>query len=319
MKQVSVATRVTHGYAAVITAAVLWGIGGVVVKMLLAGGVSPQVLVAVRMGGAAAIMWIVLAFRPQLLRVSGAQLRALISIGFLMAAGNYAQMLTIELTNVTVGVFSQFLGLSLLLLHARFSAGRPITPVRLTSMTLTLAGGYFLLTSNYRLAFGLRGMAAGLLNAVVYAVYVVLGDRQARWLSPWTMMTYAMTAGALIWSLWVPPWVAFGHHYSEDQWGLLAFITILASIAPFVLYFLSLKYIEAFQASLTNSLKPVVAAVGAYFLVGERLELMQMMGAVMVLAGVLLLQLSAAERQWAGQKAQAMAPSASGASGASGA
>jgi len=53
-----------------------------------------------------------------------------------------------------------------------------------------------------------------------------------------------------------------------------------------------MKYIEASKASITATLEPVVASLLAYLLLGEVMEWPQLVGAGLVLGGVVGLQFS---------------------------
>lgn len=316
MRNTTVAAKIARGYSAVLCAAVLWGIGSVVAKELLNAGLSAQVLMSVRMGGGGLVLAILLALRPELRRVKPTELAGLTLLGVLLALFNYTQALAIQLTNVATGVMMQFLGLVLVMLHARVALGRPITLLRLTCIVMALAGSYAMLTRGTELAFGIPGLLAGLANAASYSVYVIVADRQAKYLNPWTVLSYTMITAGLLFSLWVPPWAVVNGGYTLVQWGLFAYLVVPATVLSFLLYFLSLHYIEALQASMVVTLKPVVAAAGAHLLIGERLRAAQIVGAAMILASVVLLQASRAERRLSSRRVQEVEAHQVGAGGA---
>ncbi len=67
-------------------------------------------------------------------------------------------------------------------------------------------------------------------------------------------------------------------------------IATLGTVVPFGLFISGLKYLPPTQASIVSMLEPVVAAVAAYFLVGEVLLPPQLLGGALVVAGVLLVE-----------------------------
>ena len=67
-------------------------------------------------------------------------------------------------------------------------------------------------------------------------------------------------------------------------------VIVLGGVAPFLLYFGSLKHISATRASLVAMLEPVVASLVAYAWLGETFGAWQIVGGCVVLAALALAQ-----------------------------
>jgi drug/metabolite transporter (DMT)-like permease len=62
------------------------------------------------------------------------------------------------------------------------------------------------------------------------------------------------------------------------------------TLVGFALYTVSLGYLPVSVASLIATLEPVFTAIMAFFLLGERLSMVQVVGSLLILFGVLTLR-----------------------------
>ena len=74
-------------------------------------------------------------------------------------------------------------------------------------------------------------------------------------------------------------------------WGVLLLLAAGPTVAGFGLYNVSLSYLPSSVANLILTVEPVFTAVTAYFLLGERLNGMQIGGSVMILGGVAFMRI----------------------------
>jgi drug/metabolite transporter (DMT)-like permease len=61
-------------------------------------------------------------------------------------------------------------------------------------------------------------------------------------------------------------------------------------VVPFLLYTRAVQSLEAGRAALITTLEPVVAALLGYFVFGEALGILKIVGILLVAAGVLIVQ-----------------------------
>jgi drug/metabolite transporter (DMT)-like permease len=71
---------------------------------------------------------------------------------------------------------------------------------------------------------------------------------------------------------------------------LVAWVIVLGTIVPFILIVGSLNHIPATRAAIVAMLEPVVATFVAWVWLGETLAAVQLVGAAIVITGVLLAQ-----------------------------
>ncbi|MCB0654092.1 MAG: DMT family transporter [Saprospiraceae bacterium] len=77
--------------------------------------------------------------------------------------------------------------------------------------------------------------------------------------------------------------------FSARIYGLSLIMAIVATVIPTLLVSYGIRLIGAGNTALTSSIGPVSTLTLAYFLLGERLSLVQVLGSLLILAGVLYL------------------------------
>ena len=77
-----------------------------------------------------------------------------------------------------------------------------------------------------------------------------------------------------------------------DVWAHLLFLGLFCSALGYWFYAMALEDLGVAKAAIFINFIPVVSAIGAFFVLGERLKPLQWFGAALVLAGVYLTMLS---------------------------
>jgi drug/metabolite transporter (DMT)-like permease len=100
-----------------------------------------------------------------------------------------------------------------------------------------------------------------------------------------------MLTASVFWLLLNPPWRIFSVHYSSEQWLFLAFFAVVSMLIPFSFYFAGLKYLEPTRAIVASCLEPIFAILIAAVALHETVRSSQVVGMLMVLAGIVIVQL----------------------------
>ncbi|MCH7765044.1 MAG: EamA family transporter [Acidobacteria bacterium] len=135
----------------------------------------------------------------------------------------------------------------------------------------------------------LSGVAAVLGLALSSGLAAVLAKYGAQDIDPVVGVTWQMAGGAL-WLLAVgsvlerPGWES----YSPQAWGALLYLIVFGSCVTFVLYYTLLKRMAPVQLSTLTFIEPMIAVAAGWLVLGERLGGYSLLGAVIVLAGVVL-------------------------------
>lgn len=144
-----------------------------------------------------------------------------------------------------------------------------------------------------------QGIALGLGAAVGYASFNLLSDRWLKGRSSLTMMTYTFGIAALMPAVGA---IATGGvaslspaGWTPAAWGLLGVIVVVPTFLAIVLYLEGIRGLGPAQAAVVSTLEPVFTiALATVLLPGQpRLGPVQLLGVVLVLAGVAFSEISA--------------------------
>jgi drug/metabolite transporter (DMT)-like permease len=284
------------GYLYAIGAAILWGIGGPVAKHLFNEGVTALVLTQMRQTlSFLLLMTFFLVARRDLARIRLRDIPYLMTMGMaglaLVQISYYSAIARIQ---VAAAILLQYMAPIVILLFAAAFMKEKLTPTKLLSLLLAV-GGCALVAGAYNIRFltlNLGGVAWGLTSAVCFAFYTLYGQMGLRKYPPMTLFAYSCGFGSIVWWVLNPPQSFFSIAYSPMTWLAFLYVAVLGTIVPFILYFKSLERMEASRVSITSTLEPVVAGVIAYVFIGEKMGFLQVVGGMLVLAGIILLQQS---------------------------
>lgn len=275
-------------------AALCWAASGTAAKNLLQGGITPSALVQVRVTFASLLLAVYFVlFRRDLLLIRVADAWLMAAIGILMASVQFTYFFAISRMNVMSAVLLQYLAPFFVALYAVCCWGEKLALYKIISLVLAFAGCY-LVVGGYdldMLQMNLCGIAGGLSAALCYAAYALVGEKVMHRAGPWTAAFYALVVSAAVWNVILPPLDFVRAGYDLTQWGHIVFVVIVGTVTPFGLYFVGINYIRSTRAMITATLEPLASGVVAYIYLGEKVNLLQGVGAVFVIVAITLLQL----------------------------
>ncbi|MEJ2709870.1 MAG: EamA family transporter [Anaerolineales bacterium] len=282
--------RLWRGYLLALAAAFLWATLGLFGKFLYRYPVDPLVVVALRAMIAASTLGLVLAWRnPAWLRIRKQDLPFFFVYGAVGVALNYScYFLALRWTTVTTAVILLYLYPAFVVLGGALFLGESLTLAKGAALSLAF-GGAFLVAQGYDsalLRLNSRGVLFSLGAAISMAVYGLMGKKRAMDYSGWTITLYAIGFGAISLIFWQGAALREAMHYPWQVWLLILGLAWGPTLLAYSFFTLALTYIEAGQASIAAMMEPVLAAVLAYAVLGERLDLPQWLGSLFVLGGV---------------------------------
>ncbi len=299
------------GYVLVLTAAALWALNGNVVKPFFRAGTSPALVAQLRMLFTWALAAIVIGLvRPAWLKVEASSLPgfALFGIGGL-AAVQLTYFVAIALLPIGVAVLLQYLAPVLLVVYEGVFRRRPFRRPVLLALALSLSG-CFLAVGAYRadlVRLNLAGTAVALLAAVCFAFYTTRAASLVERHPVPTVLFYGFAFGSLFWLGYDlvarPRWAL-----TAPLAGVMLGVAALGTLLPFGLLIAALSVVVPSRAALVSTLEPVLAGTIAFFWFHEGLEPLQLLGAALVLAGIVLVQLENAEGARTGPAGARAAP-----------
>jgi drug/metabolite transporter (DMT)-like permease len=271
-------------------AIVIWAVNFTVTRFELTNGFRPLSYSVIRYGSAAACMLVLARLRGERLRVARADVPLLLLAGFLGVLGNQlAYVYAIKLTNASTVAF--MLG-AIPIMAALIAAA---TGIERLSRRFALAAAVSF-AGVALVAFGAGGFAAsglgdalGLLTALTWAGYSVAVAPLMERESPFTVSALALTVG---WVMLAPfgaaQVAAQDFHLRPLVWAGLAFAILGPLVLTNLLWFSAIAAVGPARAALYANAQPFVGALFAVVLLSEALHPLELAGAVLIAAGIVL-------------------------------
>lgn len=280
------------GYLAVLLATACWGSSGIWVEFVVeTSGVTALPLAFWR--DLATFLVLFLGLRvlyPAWLVVKRRDLKWLVGLGASLGTFHVFWNLGVLLNGPAVATVQQAAMPAIVAILAALIWEEPLTVRKIVAIILTFVGT--VLVSGIDVLGGadltLGGFLVGLGIPIAYAAWNLFGKKVRGDYNPVTTLTYGFGFGALVllpFQFFRPqPWPVSSQ---AVLWfaGLIAVATILA----FVLYTYALGHLQASVASILAMAEIPIVAFYAYVLLGDRMTLGEVIGAALVVAGVLML------------------------------
>ena len=284
------------GYLYILIGTTLWGVSSVVAKSLFIIGLPPAELVLIRLTLATlTLLLTLLIFDRKRMFISLKDLPYFFVLGFVGVAGvQFTYYYTISKIHVGPAVLIQYLSPVWIALYAFVFQKEPLTKRKIAALLLALLGCYFTV-GGYQLDL-LRlnrvGIVSGLISSLFFSFYALYGEKGLKKYDPWTLILYGFGFGAVFYWLLISPMRVIAGGYSFKIWVAFLYIAIFSTLIPFGLYFKGIERVRATRASITATWEPVVAGATAYFVLGEVLSPLQVVGGFGVIAAIVLLQMA---------------------------
>lgn len=199
--------------------------------------------------------------------------------------------LAIARINIAVAVFTQFSAIVGIAAWERFRRHQEVSGRLWLAVVLVLAGA-FLMVGVYRpalLRLNLVGVGLSLLAAVFFAAFLLRASTLVTRVDRFSMLLYAFGAGTGMWL--VIDLVLHPVLPSRPQiWAVMAMIGLLGTLLPFGLEVTALRRLRPSVVGILAAAEPVFAGLIAFLFLKDTLEPLQVLGAVVVCAGIVLAQ-----------------------------
>lgn len=292
------------GYVYALCAALLFGTNGSVTKVILDAGLEPAQLTLFRVGGTAVIAGAVLLFAHRAaFRVSGRQLLVLVAMGVVgVALLQYTYAVALGYLPIGITLLIEFTAVLMVAIIAFFYFKEQVRSRLWVAIGLVLVG-LAVVAQIWASELHPFGVLMALCAAVCLATYFLVGERAVAKLSPMGVAFWTMSAATVFWLLFSGWWnidpalfitaVSMGGSLAGTSLPLfvpLVWTMLLGSFTPFFLSLLALKHLSATAAGVVSSAEVIFAFLVAWLWLGEGLNPLQLAGAIVVLAGIVLAQ-----------------------------
>jgi drug/metabolite transporter (DMT)-like permease len=242
-----------------------------------------------------------LIFRRELLRLSKADIPLAIALGVVgFALVNVGYFLGIErglpLGLVLVIEFTAPIWVALWIKYVRRGN---VSEDMWIAIGLSLIGLVLLTKIWDGFKFDLLGLAAALGSAFALAGYFLMGEKFGKNRHPMGSTIIGLGVASIFWILVLPIWnyptdvfsakldlhgYLAGNQY--PGWVLLLWIVVMGTIVPYLFVVSGLRILSASKSSVLGMIEPVLAGALAWVWLNQGWDLIQLMGALVVLIGI---------------------------------
>ena len=280
--------------AAILAAAVLWGVIGLWNRNLMAAGLSPLSIVVVRnLGGMALLALFFLVRDRSVFRVAPGHLKYFFGTGVVsVVLFTVCYFSCQKLCSLAAASILLYTAPSFVVLLSAVLWREPVTKKKLLALLLTLLGcalvcGVF----SGDLSVTVPGVLLGLGSGFFYALYSIFGRYALAHYPPLTVTVWTfLFAGPASLVLLRPAELAAAFSGGPGIWATALCLAVFSTAAPYVLYTWGLARTDPGRASILASLEPVAAALTGVLAFGEPMGALTALGILCVLAGVYILR-----------------------------
>ena len=274
------------GALIVALSATCFGAMAIFAKFAYLGGADVVAVLSMRFTIAAVVMWLVMRQRgigwPR-----KANLRLLMVMGGLCyVAQSFSFFSALNYASAALVALLLYLHPFIVTLFGARLFGQALTRVRIACVLTALAGTALVIGAD--VSGQPLGVALGILAALLYSVYLLIGNRVMRNENPLAAATVVMISAAAVFcvfALITRP--AFPQ--TVTSWAAVFAIAVVSTAIAMVTLFIGIRHLGAADAATLSTLEPLVTALLGALLLDERLSTVQWIGGLVIVVAVVVL------------------------------
>ena len=278
-------------------AAVMWATSGTFTVLAIDAGVDVmQVTVFTTVITALILVPLIAAFDPKSLMIKAKDF--LPFLAFSIITGTFfaiAWYMCVDLTSVATAVILLYAYPSIVTVASVFLLKERLSPQKALALPLTFVGAVLVAGAQEfedGLSFNLVGIALGIYAAFGASVYYIWGKKFLGKYSANTVILYMTILSIPGLVIIANPFELLKNAISMEGWLYIIALGFFPGTVGFVVSMVALNHIEASKASIVASIEPVAAVIIAVVVLLEAVNGLQIIGVVLVFAGVILLRMA---------------------------
>ncbi len=298
----------TKGYTTALVGTALWSSTAIFIRHLTETNLLPAIVLAFwrEFLVSLTLLLVLLLLRPSLIRLPKSQLFFLVLYGFILMLFNAVWTVSVAINGAAVATVLCYSSPAITAVIAWRLWGKPLGFRTIMAVALGLAGCIILSGAYSPAQWNVDpvGIIIGLSSGFLFAAYSLLGKTAShRGLNPWTTMTYTFTFATVFMFLILQ--LSLGERLpilggigNADElfwlgrdwvaWGILVTLAVGPTLGGYGLYAVTLTLLPASVANLITLLEPPLTTALAYLLLGERMTSPQILGAVIIILGLVI-------------------------------
>ncbi len=302
-------TAVKHaatGYILYLIAATLWGLNGTISKIILLSIGDAARVSQLRTTSAFIILITVVALtNRKAFRLKKSEIPVLLVYALLgITLTQWAYFEAISRMPVGITLLIEFTAPIYIVLWVRFVRKQKVRSTIWLGLALAIGGlalvaqvwqGFMLDKVGFFFAFG---------ATFSLVIYFFFGEKASQNRDSVSLIMWGFLIATIFWAITLPwqnfPWESLNvnvqpfvnSEVSTPLLWLITYMVIGGTVVPFVLVVMAIKHLGAAGASLMGMFEPLVAFLIAWIVLGESLNLIQILGGFAMLTGVYIAELA---------------------------
>ena len=298
------ASNTTIGYIASTVGALLFGLNGVVIKILMDGtGLTGFQVTQFRVAGAALLMGAtMLVINRSALKLRRKQIVPIVAMGVAVASLQATYAIAVHILPVGIALLLEYTATLAVALIAYFVFKEQVKARIWIAIALVLSG-LVVVAEVWNTTLDPIGVLWALMASASLTAYFILGERQTDAMHPMAVGFWTMTVATIFWSFLSGWWtidptiflnnVALTTDPAGAQgpaWMLMAVNIVVGTYFSFALSLFAISRLKATRAGIVATSEILFAFLFAFVLLGETLNIGQIVGAAVVLIGIIVAQ-----------------------------
>lgn len=275
----------------IIIASICFGALPLLTRIGYAGGANATTLLAIRFMIAAALLWGYLWVTGTKIQTTWKQVAVFFTVGIggfgVMAYTYFNSFLYIPSSMAAVIMFTYpviVTYLSAVFLETRITGGQIIALILVTSGAIVMSSG--------EMTFHLVGILLACTSAVFYAMYIVyLGSSLTFRQEPKVLSAFITLAVAIFFTAFGAIRGELHFNLTGTAWTAVILMSIFSTVVAIMVFYAGVQKVGSSTAAIISTVEPVTALVLGITVLGESVTVMRLLGAVLIFAGVLYVQL----------------------------
>ena len=285
---------------------VLFGLNASTSKVVMSSGITPEEIVIFRSLATALGAGIALLItNRKAFRVARHEWRGLIVFGiFGVALMQWSYSNAVKNLPIGIALLIEYTAIVIVPLVSLWLFKEKVLP-RLWFAIVMVLGGLIVVSRIWDGGLNPVGLMFAVMAALFLSFYFLMGEHVLKKRDTLSTLFYAMSISALFWLIVTPWWnfkpeiliqeVSLTGNLNQVElplWAMLAWIGVFGSFLPMLFSFLALVHLSATSVGVISTGETVMAFFFAWAWLNEKIDAIQALGGVLVVAGIVLAQTS---------------------------
>ncbi len=292
------------GYIASIAGALLFGLNGVVIKMLMEGtALSGSQITQFRVTGTAIIMGaVMLVINRRALILTRAQVVPIVILGVVVASLQATYAIAVNMMPVGIALLLEYTAVLFVALIAFFWF-KEFVKARIWASIAMVLVGLAVVAEVWNTTLDPIGVLWAMGASLSLTAYFVLGERQTGSMHPMAVGFWTMLVASVFWAMFSGWWEIDPAILLRDipvttdptgtvapAWVLMIANIVMGTFMSFALSLFAISRLKATRSGIVATSEILFAFLFAFLLLGEALNFIQLIGAAVVLLGIVVAQ-----------------------------